>query len=50
MYDPKYAADAFVRCHKLGKHPNSHPVWRVSEVLAWFEAHGLQVTEDWYGS
>ena len=25
----------------------AHPVWRVMDVLAYFEAHGLQVTEDW---
>jgi hypothetical protein len=22
-------------------------VWRVKEVLAYFEAHGLKVTDDW---
>ena len=39
--------DPFPRCFKLRKHRNSHPVWRVREVLAYFEAHGLKVTEDW---
>jgi predicted DNA-binding transcriptional regulator AlpA len=37
----------FPKASKLGNHRNSHPVWRMSEVLAYFEAHGLQVTEDW---
>ena len=48
MFDPDYAADAFPRCHKLGKDRNSNPVWRVSDVLAYFETHGLRVTEDWF--
>ncbi len=47
MFDPKYADDPFPRCHKLGKHRNSRPHWRVNEVLAYFEAHGLKVTQDW---
>lgn len=47
MFDPEYAADAFPQCHKLGKHRNSHPYWRVAEVLAYLEAHGLEVTQDW---
>jgi hypothetical protein len=47
MFDPDYADDAFPACRKLGKHRNSHPVWRVKDVLVYFEAHGLQVTEDW---
>ena len=40
--------DRFPKCEKLGWHSSSHPVWKVSDVLAYFEAHGLQVTEDWY--
>jgi hypothetical protein len=47
MLDPDYADNRFVRFRKLGSHRNSHPVWRMSEVLAYFEAHGLRVTEDW---
>ena len=47
MFDPDYADNAFPACHKLGTHRNSHPVWRVSDVLAYFEARGLSVTEDW---
>jgi hypothetical protein len=47
MFDADYAADPFPRCRKLGKHRNSHPVWRIRDVLAYFEAHGLAVTEDW---
>jgi hypothetical protein len=43
MFDADYAADSFPKCRKLGKHPNSHPVWRMSEVLAYFEAHGLKL-------
>ncbi len=47
MYDPNYADNRFPACRKLGKHRNSHPVWRVSEVLAYLEAHGIPVTQDW---
>ena len=47
MFDPDYADDAFPACRKLGKHVNSHPVWRVSDVIAYFEARGLKVTEAW---
>lgn len=39
--------DRFPRCTKLGVFDNSPPVWRVSDVLAYFEAHGLEVTQDW---
>jgi hypothetical protein len=39
--------DPFPSCAKLGYHRNAHPVWRVSDVLAYFEAHGLAVTRDW---
>ena len=48
MFDPDYAADSFPKCRKLGKHRNAHPVWRVSDVLAYFEAHGLPVTADFF--
>jgi predicted DNA-binding transcriptional regulator AlpA len=41
------AAGEFPRSFKLGSHRSSHPVWRVKEVLAYFEAHGLKVTDDW---
>ena len=47
MYDPDYAGNRFPPCRKLGKHRNSHPVWRVLDVLAFFEALGLKVAEDW---
>ena len=50
MFDPDYADDRFPPCHKLGKHTNSPPVWRVLEVLAYFEAHGLKVADDWNAS
>jgi hypothetical protein len=39
--------DPFPTCHKANSHFNSPPLWRVSDVLAYFEAHGLRVTEDW---
>jgi hypothetical protein len=39
--------DPFPSCAKLGAFQNSHPVWSVSQVLAYFEAHGLAVTQDW---
>jgi len=41
------AAGKFPKAHKLGDHFNAHPVWRVAEILAYFEAHGLAVMEDW---
>ena len=50
MFDPSYGDDPFPRCRKLGRHSNSRVAWRVSEVLAYFEAHGLSVTKDWYAS
>jgi hypothetical protein len=40
--------DPFPKCTKLGWHRNSPIVWKVSEVLAYFEAHGLSVTGDWF--
>jgi hypothetical protein len=43
-------AGVFPEATKLGEHRNSHPMWRVKSVLAYFEAHGLQVTDDWYAS
>jgi hypothetical protein len=50
MFDPEYGDRRFPACRKLGKHPNAHPVWRMSEVLAYLESHGLKVTEDWNAS
>jgi hypothetical protein len=40
--------DQFPKCSKLGWHPNSPPVWKVTDVLTYFEAHGLRVSDDWY--
>ena len=34
----------FPRCVKLGPFRNSHPVWRVADVLSFFEANGLKLT------
>jgi len=42
--------DRFPQCFKLTVHTNGHPVWRVVDVLAFFEAHGLRVSEDWFAS
>jgi hypothetical protein len=50
MFDPDYADNRFAQCRKLGPHRNSHPVWRVVDVLAYFRAHGLEVADDWYAS
>jgi predicted DNA-binding transcriptional regulator AlpA len=47
MYDPGYGDNRFPACRKLGEHRSSRVVWRVLDVLAYFEAHGLKVTEDW---
>jgi hypothetical protein len=33
---------------KLGPHRNARLVWRTQDVLAYFERHGLEVTQDWY--
>ena len=48
MFDPDYANNRFPLCRKLGPHKNSHPYWRVAEVLLYFESHGLLVAADWY--
>jgi predicted DNA-binding transcriptional regulator AlpA len=50
MYDPNYGENRFPACRKLGAHRSSRVVWRVNEVLAYFETHGLKVTGDWYAS
>jgi hypothetical protein len=50
MYDPDYGDNRFPACRELGVHRNSHPVWRVAEVLSYFETHGLKLTDDWYAS
>ena len=42
--------DPFPQSHKLVNHRNAHPMWRVAEVLAYFEAHGLPVSDDWQNS
>lgn len=34
--------------YKLGPHHNARVVFRVQEVLDWFESHGLPVTQDWH--
>jgi hypothetical protein len=47
MYDPEYADSRFPAARKLGKHRNSPPVWRVLDVLAYLETHGLKVANDW---
>lgn len=39
--------DRFPSSFKLTSHRNGHRVWRISEVLAYFEARGLKVTDDW---
>jgi predicted DNA-binding transcriptional regulator AlpA len=41
------AANKSPKAHKLGVDLAAHPVWRVAEILAWFESCGLTVTEDW---
>jgi predicted DNA-binding transcriptional regulator AlpA len=38
-------ARVFPQSSKLGDHRNSHPVWVVKEILAYFESHGLKVTD-----
>lgn len=40
----------FPKFRKFDEFRNSHPVWIVSEVLAYFEAHSLPVTGDWNAS
>jgi hypothetical protein len=38
--------DPFPQSYKLTGHRNGHPMWRVAEVVAYFEAHGLRVSQD----
>jgi hypothetical protein len=38
--------DPFPRSTKLGSFPNSPIVWRTADVLAYFEKHGLAVSDD----
>jgi len=40
----------FPQSFKMTRSRQSPPYWRVKDVLAWLEAHGLAVTDDWYGS
>lgn len=47
MHDPDYADNRFPAERKLGKDRNSHPVWRVSDILAYFKIFGLNVDDDW---
>lgn len=42
--------DPFPQCQKLGAFRNSPPVWRVVEVLNYFEAHNLPVSQDFFAS
>lgn len=35
----------FPRCHRLGRHRNSHPVWRMRDILDAFETYGLVFTD-----
>jgi hypothetical protein len=47
--DSKRADKAgYPKFKKLGTDRNSRLVWRVKDVLDYFERHGLRVTEDWY--
>ena len=40
----------YPKFYKLGPHHNARVVWRVKDVLDYFESHGLRVAEDWYRS
>jgi hypothetical protein len=40
----------YPRSYKLGVDRNSRRVWLVAAVLAYFEAHGIPVTQDWHSS
>lgn len=35
----------FPQAQKLGKHRNSHPVWRMRDILKAFEVYGLTFTD-----
>jgi predicted DNA-binding transcriptional regulator AlpA len=35
----------FPRAHKLGRHRNSHPVWKLTDILKAFETYGLVFTD-----
>lgn len=36
-------AGEFAQACKLGKHRNSHPVWRLHDVIEWFRTYGLDL-------
>jgi predicted DNA-binding transcriptional regulator AlpA len=38
----------YPKSFKLGSHRNSRRMWRVADILAYFESCGLKVTDDWY--
>jgi predicted DNA-binding transcriptional regulator AlpA len=38
------AAGSFPQAFKLTNHPHSHPVWKVSDILAHLESRGLVLT------
>lgn len=42
--------DRFPTCFKLTVHQSGRVVWRVNDVLAYFEGHGLAVSQDWFAS
>ena len=37
--------EKFVRCFKLGDFQNSHPVWRLQDVLDWIDDHQRPSTD-----
>ena len=40
-------AKRYPKSFKLGIDRNSRRLWKVSDVLAWLKAHGIDVTDDW---
>ena len=41
MFDKQFASDPFPSCHKFTPYKNSHPLWRLEDVEAYFKSHGL---------
>jgi predicted DNA-binding transcriptional regulator AlpA len=39
------ASNGFPQSFKLGGHRNSHPVWKLKDILNYFETHGLVLTD-----
>ena len=46
--NPKRNNGRYPQSFTLGTHLNARRLWRVKDVLDYFESYGIKVTEDWY--